>query len=299
MIAYSQEAKPLAEKAISKLVGCTALLISNDTYYTKKKCNKEYLSKIHERGWPYVLAPEIFRNEICVEGALNPRYAVLESKGQLIVLGKNILPIDSFQSVDEVFYSDTKWNVKELPVSHQQNLDCYDMWTKELLTMGTDKFSIQYTEWNKLIRRWEYPTSHIEKVDYRHPQMLITREGFLNWRIKPDLYTMKLAPGETDKQDLKIIIAWCLDEIKQTKKLVQTNGVADRYEYEEYRMQICALWLLMETCKNLAKANKKIDSENLSAIIDSIQTKKIGNDMNSTLAQYMHIYSKDVIDMAQ
>ena len=299
MIAYSQEAKPLAEKAISKLVGCTALLISNDTYYTKKKCNKEYLSKIHERGWPYVLAPEIFRNEIHVEGALNPRYAVLESKGQLIVLGKSILPIDSFQLVDEVFYSDTKWNVRDLPVSHQQNLDCYDMWTKELLTMGTDKFSIAYTQWNKLIRRWEYSTSRIEKADYRHPQMFITREGFLNWRTKPDLYTMKLTPGNTDKQDLKIIIAWCLDEINQTKKLIHTNGVTDRYEYEEYRMQICALWLLMETCKNLAKANKKIDSENLSAIIDSIQTKKIGNDMNSTLAQYMHIYSNDVVDMAK
>jgi hypothetical protein len=299
MIAYSQEAKPLAEKAISKLVGCTALLISDDTYYTKKKCNKEYLSKIHERGWPYVLAPEIFRNEICVEGALNPRYAVLESNGQLVVLGKDILPINSFQSVDEVFYSDTKWNIKEQPASNQQKFNCYDEWTKELLTMGTNNFSIMYARWNNAIKRWEYPESHIERADYRHPQMFITREGFLNWRIKPDLYSMHLNIGKTDKADLKIICAWCLDEINQTKKLVHTNGVANRYEYEEYRMQICALWLLMETCKNLSKANKKIDSENLSAIIDSIQAKNIGNDMNSTLAQYMYIYSNDVVDLAQ
>ena len=300
MIAYSIEAKPLAEKAIDKLVGCSVLFISKDTYYTKKKCSKEYLSKVHERGWPYILAPDIIRNEIVIKGALNPRYSVLENDGQVIVLGKKIVPLNQFNNENGVLYSDIKWKTPPpVPAQKKWNTTETDEKTRLLLEMGTQDYSPMYTEWDVDDKRWYYKMTRQEKQDYQYPQMFITREGFLNWRTKPDLYAMKLNDGYDIKDDVRVICHWCATEIQETKKLIATNGVENYTEYEEYRMQMSALWLLSETCKNLYKANKKIDSDNLNAIIDSITVKNTLNQGNNTLPQYMYMYITDIMSIVE
>lgn len=301
MIAYSIDAKPLAEKSIDKLVGCTALLISKDTYYRKRKCNKEYLSKIHERGWPYIIAPDVIRNEIVVEGALNPRYAVLENEGQIIVAGKKIIPLDDFFVIDGVSYSNVSWNkiVPIKPTRHtQKDYSIYNEYSKTLLTMGTsDFFPSEWTVWNEERKRWQYTSCQQEKINYKYPQMFITREGFLNWKIKPDFYSNRLSNGETIKADIKTICAWCNNELENIKNLIkQYNNIDEREEFEDFQIQMCAVWLLKETCINLARAHKKIDEANLSVIIDSIKvapTYSIREIM--TLPQYMHEYMDSVI----
>lgn len=300
MIAYSIEAKPLAEKAIDKLVGCSVLFISKDTYYTKKKCSKEYLSKIHERGWQYVLAPDIIRNELSLKDALNPRYAVLESDGQVIIIGKKIIPLNTFHNEDGVSYSDIKWKTPP-PVPAQRKFDTtgMDERTRCLLEMGTQDYSPLYNVWDAEKKRWYYSSTKQEKIDWQYGQMFITREGFLNWRNKPDLYAMRLNEGQDDKDDVRIVCHWCATEIAETKKLIEMNGVADHTEYEEYRMQMSALWLLSETCKNLYKAHKKIDRENLNAIIDTIRVGNHYGTTNNTLPQYMYMYITDIVDLVE
>lgn len=298
MIAYSEKAKPLAEKAIDSLVGCSVVLIADKTYYTKTKCSKEYLSKIHERGWPYLLAKSIVRNDTILEGALNPRYVVVDVGGQVMISGRKIIEIDKFENVDGVMYSDTKWNKPKFEVIKPVKPNSgYDENTTNLLNMGTHHYQPLYITWDSNRKRWYYSSCQQEKLDYSYPGMFITREGFLNWRTKPDLYEMKLTEGKNSKEDVKIVCQWCANEIQETKKLIQTNGCSDKEEYEEYKIQMCALWLLSETCKNLYKANKKIDSHNLSVIIDSIQVSKIRAITTNTLPQYMHIYMHDVLDL--
>lgn len=298
MIAYSIEGKPLENKAIDKLVGCSVLFISPDTYYTKRKCDKDYLAKIHERGWPYILAPDIIKNELIIKGALNPRYAVLEDDGQVIILGKKIIPLNQFHDVEGVMYSDIKWKTPpQVPVKRKFDTTGMDERTRCLLEMGTQDFKPMYVEWDADKKRWLYSVARQEKMDYAYPQMFITREGFLNWRTKPDLYTMKLRDGIDNKEDVRMICQFCASEIEQTKKLIELNGVADVTEYEEYRMQMSAMWLLAETCKNLYKAHKKIDKENLNAIIDSIRVSNIRGLDNNTLPQYMYMYLTDIVEL--
>lgn len=298
MIAYSEKAKPLAEKAIDSLVGCSVVLIADKTYYTKAKCSKEYLSKIHERGWPYLLAKNIVRNDSVLEGALNPRYVVVDIGGQVMISGRKIIEIDKFENVDGVMYSDTKWNKPKFEIIKPvKSNGGYDENTTNLLDMGTQNYQPLYITWDCDKKRWYYSACKQEKLDYSYPGMFITREGFLNWRTKPDLYAMKLTDGKNKKEDVKIACQWCANEIQETKKLIQTNGCSGREEYEEYRMQMCALWLLSETCKNLYKANKKIDTNNLSAIIDSIQVSTIKSISVNTLPQYMYIYMHDILEL--
>lgn len=297
--AYSNDAKPLAQKSIDDLVGCSVLFISKDTYYTKKNCSKEYLSKVHEKGWAYLLSKDILRSEIFVKGALNPRYCVSDIGQQAIVLNRSIMPIDEFEEVDGVWYSNTKWNrdLKLIENNKQNNLSHFSTEEQEILTMGTSEYKPMYTYWDKETKCWRYTTAKTEKIDYDYKQMFVTREGFLNWRQKPDLYAMRLKDGKTNKGDLTVIIGYCMKEINAMKKAVATNGLLDRFEYKEIRMQMCATWLLMETCKNLAKANKKIDEENLSVIIDSIKVSEFATKDHTTLPEYMHIYMEDILEL--
>ena len=297
MIAYSTTCKPLQAKAIDKLVGNSVVFVGDESYFVKKNCSKEYLTDIHKKNMPYLIAPKIQRNDAPIKGALNPRYAVLSDEGSVMILNKDIISLDRFSELDGVMYSSLVWN--QNPQKCTQNKvaqfdTVYKQDIKEVVTMGTNKFEFSYCTWNSTLKRWLYNSSRTEKVPYDYPDMFYTHEGFINWKIKPDLYSMHLKGGKTDKSDLKIICAWCTDEINETKKLVELNGITDWTEKKEIEMQICSLWLLMETCKNLAKANKKIDIDNLTDIIDSINVRNAVFH-HTTLPQYMHIYAGTIV----
>lgn len=299
MIVYSNKAKPLADKVLKEMDGCSVVLIADKTYYTKKKCGTEYLSKIHERGWPYMLAKSITRNETYLNGALNPRYVAFGKDADAMIVGKQIIGIGDYIDIDGVMYSNDKWNKELKLITNENDYNQYDERTRNLITMGTPDYMPMYQVWRTQEKRWYYSGCNQERKDFTYPQFFITREGFLNWNVKPDLYTMKLTQGKTNKDDLNVVCKWGANEIAEIQNLIKINGCENMEEYEEYRMQMCSVWLLVETCKNLCKAQKKIDKDNLSVIIDMIKVSSVRNLGNTTLPQYMHLYLKDILALVE
>lgn len=300
MVVYSTVPKPIKDKAIPSLVGGTIIILAGDKYIIQRKCTKEQLENVHTFGKPFVVAEKIIKNEIKVKGAVNPMYAVLESKATLVIGKQTIVPITHYSDIDGVSYSNVSWNLppakkgKTYLPANDNKYDKYNTDEQELLSMFTQEFKHTFATWNPTKKRWEWNTSKMEVIEYRYPDMFITREGMLNFKNRPQYENNDLLTnGETDRTDIDIISAHLRNEIEEIKKMIKEFGVKDSIEKYEYKYQMQACWLLIVISMALHKAKKDVSYDNLCCVIGDIREAYDVPRYNGLLF-YLYSYAKDI-----
>lgn len=297
IVAYSEKHKPLEEKAIDKLVGCEALLIGKDKYYKKGDCTSDFLKTIHEKEMPYVLAKSIEKNEFIITGAVAPRYTVFNGDATLSVLDKEIIPMTNFTERNGVNYSSISWEVKKFPATKVYDFPVEDF-TNEILSMGTEEYQCPYCRWDKQRCVWVYNSTSQERVFFDYPMLKLARDGYLIPREPIEFNGLGLEKGKTNDVAFVEALDWAFEEQEQIKNVVRLNQIHDYNEREEYRGQLSAVDLVMNTATQLELDGYLVTESNILKALEGVHMRKYKNgyqtytDIKTYIELYAHMFAE-------